>query len=74
MQQRVDTEVLSIRFTVDEARGFWGTIGAAFVDFGDELANGIASAILGIAFILPWLVVVIPLLYLVRWIWRRTRV
>lgn len=74
LQQRIDTEVLSIRFTVDEARGFWGTIGAAFVDFGDELANGIASAILGVAFILPWLVVVIPLLYLVRWIWRRTRV
>ena len=74
LQQRVDTEILSINFVVDQARGFWGTIGGAFVDFGDELANGIASAIRGIAFILPWLVVVIPLLYLVRWIWRRTRV
>lgn len=73
LQQRVDTEILSINFVVDQARGFWGTIGGAFVDFGDELANGIASAIRGVAFILPWLAVVIPLLYLVRWIWRRTR-
>ena len=73
LQQRVDTEILSINFVVDQARGFWGTIGGAFVDFGDALANGIASTIRGVAFILPWLVVVIPLLYLVRWIWRRTR-
>lgn len=73
LQQRVDTEMLSINFVVDQARGFWGTIGGAFVDFGDELAIGIASAIRGVAFILPWLAVVIPLLYLVRWIWRRTR-
>lgn len=73
LQQRVDTEVLSINFVVDQARGFWGTVVAAFVDFGDELANGIASTVRGVAFILPWLVVVIPLLLLVRWIWRRTR-
>ena len=56
------TILTSINFVVDQARGFWGTIGDAFADFGDALANGIASTTRGVAFILPWLVVVIPLL------------
>ena len=71
--QRIETEILSIHLASDLAYGFWGTIGSAIVDFGDELAYGIAEMIVGLAYVLPWLVVLIPLLLLMRWIWRRTQ-
>lgn len=68
--QRVEMEILSVELIADLPHGFWGTIGMAFLDFGEELSYGIADMISGIAYVVPWLVVLIPFLYLVRWIWR----
>lgn len=73
LQLRVDTEILSIYLVVDQQRSFWVPVGLAFTNFSGKLSEGVASAINGVAFILPWLFVLIPLLYLARWLWRRTK-
>ena len=67
--QRVETEILSVDLVADLPHGFWGTIGMAILDFGEELSYGIAEMISGSAHVLPWFVVLVPFLYLVRWIW-----
>lgn len=38
-----------------------------------NLGSGIAQAIVGFAFLLPWLVILIPLLFLLRGLWKRYR-
>ena len=73
LQLRVDTEILSINLIVDQQRSFWVPVSLAIANFSGELSEGVASAFSGVAFILPWLFVLIPLLYLTRWLWRRTK-
>ena len=71
--QSVETETLWVALIAGLPHGFWGTIGIAILDFGEDLSNGIAQMISGIAYLVPWLVLLIPFLYLVRWIWRSRR-
>jgi hypothetical protein len=69
--KRTTTDIVTIRFTVTESKAFWRPIGEAARDFFGNLSNGISQAITAVAYILPWLLVVIPGLYLVRFLWRR---
>jgi hypothetical protein len=69
--KRTTTDIVTIRFSVTEQKAFWRPIGEAVRDFFGNLSNGISQAITAVAYILPWLLVVIPGLYLVRFLWRR---
>ena len=69
--KRTTTDIVTIRFSVTEQKAFWRPIGESFRDFFGNLSNGISQAITAVAYILPWLLVVIPGLYLVRFLWRR---
>jgi hypothetical protein len=40
-------------------------------DFLGNLSNGVSQAITAVAYIVPWLFVVVPGLYLLRFLWRR---
>lgn len=73
MRQRVDLQILQISFYSEQLGSFGTTIGEALRDFGMNLGSGIAQAIVGFAFLLPWLVILIPLLYLLRRLWRKFR-
>lgn len=73
LQLRVDTEMLSYHLVVERQRSAWRPILDALAGFGDQLAAGVASAIRGVAYMLPWLVMLGGLVYLVRWITRRGR-
>lgn len=73
LRQRVDLQILSIGFYSEQVGSFGATIGEALKDFGENLGSGIAQAIIGIAFLLPWLVILIPLLFLLRRLWRKYR-
>jgi len=73
LQLRVDTEILSINLVVDQSQLFWEPVKQELKNFSNNLSKGVASAITGTAFILPWLFVLLPLLYLCRWLWRRTK-
>jgi hypothetical protein len=69
--KRTTTDIVSIHFAVTEQKAFWRPIREAVRDFFGNLSNGISQAITAVAYILPWLLVVIPGLYLARFLWRR---
>jgi hypothetical protein len=73
LRQRVDLQILAIRFYSEQLGSFGATIGEAMSEFGMNLGSGIAQAIVGLAFLLPWLVILIPLLFLLRRLWRKYR-
>jgi hypothetical protein len=69
--KRTTTNVVSIYLSVAGQKAFGRPIRDALRDFFGNLSTGISEAITAVAYILPWLIVVIPLLYLVRFLWRR---
>jgi acyl transferase domain-containing protein len=69
--KRTTTDIVTIYFSVTEQKAFWRPIRNAVRDFLGNLSEGISQAITAVAYILPWLLVVIPGLYLVRFLWRR---
>jgi uncharacterized protein DUF4349 len=73
LRQRVDLQILAINFFSERHQSFWAPIGEAFTDFRMNLGSGIAQAIAGIVFLLPWLIILIPLLFLLRRLWRKYR-
>lgn len=52
--QRVETEILNVAISPTYSHSFWRPIGDAFGQFGDDLSQGIASAIRGSAYLIPW--------------------
>jgi len=69
--KRVTTDVLRIEFMVAEHKAFWRPVHEAVRDFLGNLSAGLSQAITAIAYIVPWMFVVVPGLYLVRFLWRR---
>jgi hypothetical protein len=71
--QRVETEILNVRLSSSHNRGFFSPIWRALSRFGANLSDGLAGAITGIAYILPWL----PILFLFVWgsrkLWGRMK-
>ena len=71
LRQRIDLDILNIRLVSDRERSFSAPLKDAIADFTDDLSEGIAGAISGFAFLLPWLFVLFPLAFLVRFLWRK---
>jgi hypothetical protein len=69
--KRTTTDIVTIHFSVIGQKAFWHPIREAARDFLGNLSEGISQAITAVAYILPWLLVVIPGLYLLRFLWRR---
>ena len=75
LQQRIDTETLTIAIasTGERETHAWRSITQALHEFGSHLADAAGAAITFIAFAIPWVVVLLPLGWLVRRLWRRRR-
>lgn len=69
--QRVETEILNISIRSVEHRTFWKPIGFAISDFGENLSQGISIAITGIAFLIPWVIVLAIVAWGCHKLWRR---
>jgi hypothetical protein len=69
--KRTTTDIVSVNFAVAEQRAFWRPVREATRDFLGNLSNGMSQAITAVAYIVPWLFVVVPGLYLLRFLWRR---
>lgn len=52
--QRVETEILNVTISPTYSHSFWRPIAEAFMEFGDNLSRGIASAIHSLAYLIPW--------------------
>lgn len=66
--------VISFRIerTTERSGGF-KVIGDAFRESGSVLGESIASLITVVVAVIPWLIVIVPLLWLVRKMWRKFR-
>ncbi len=71
--QRTQMDIVRISLQTLSYGSAWNPISAALSGFGDDLAEGVSQVIVALAYLLPWLAIVLPLLYLLRVIWRKTR-
>ena len=73
LMQRVETEILNVNITADHNRVFWKPISAALTDFSSNFSEGLAKAITGVAFLIPWSLVLAAFVWLGRKLWFRAR-
>lgn len=73
LRKRVDLQRVAISFHSNRQQSVATPIGRALRDFGRNLTSGIAEAITGFAHLLPWLLLLVPVLLLIRHLWRRFR-
>jgi hypothetical protein len=73
LARRVDNEILNVSIRSDRHRPFWAPIRRSLAEFGSNLSQGISIAIAGVAYLLPWLVMIAILTWVVRRLWRRRR-
>ena len=71
--QRVETEILNVSITSIHSRMFWKPIAAAFSDFGSNLSEAFSKAITGVAFLIPWSLVLAAFVWAGRKLWLRAR-
>lgn len=73
LQQRLATETLTIEIGTVAMDGSRSPVASAFGDFAAHLGEAAAAAITFVAYAIPWLVVLLPLAWLVRWLVTRRR-
>jgi hypothetical protein len=75
LQQRLDTETLTVAIASTGGREAhpWRSISDALHGFGAHLAEAAGGAITFVAYAIPWVVVLLPLAWGLRWLWRRRR-
>lgn len=75
LQQRIDTETLTIGIgtTGENERQAWQPLSRSLHEFGANLGDAAGAAIAFIAYAIPWLCVLLPFAWALRWLWRRRR-
>lgn len=75
LMRRVQTELLNVSIGSQHRGSFWGTIADSASSFGDVLSSAIGAAIIAIAYLLPWAVLVGGITWVTRAIlsWRKRR-
>jgi hypothetical protein len=73
LMERVNMDLLNIAIHSRTQRGFWSPVKRAADDFGSNLSQGIANAITGLAYLLPWVVILFATGALLRKVWRKVR-
>jgi len=73
LRQRVDFQVVTLQLFSHRTQSIGSPIARAFREFGRDFTSGIAQAITGFAYLLPWLFILVPLALLFRYLWRRFR-
>jgi hypothetical protein len=73
LARRVDNEILNVSIRSEQRRPFRAPIRRALSEFSGNLAQGISVAIAGVAYLLPWLLIIAIVAWVVRRLWRRRR-
>lgn len=73
LAQRVETEILNVAIGSERHQPFWAPIGRALREFGGHLSAGISTAITGLAYLIPWLLLISVLAWGGRRLWRWRR-
>jgi hypothetical protein len=72
LRRRVDTELLTLNWSapVSAYQSAQTPVMDALKSFGSNFRDAIAQVLIFLAYVLPWLVILVPGLILVRWLWR----
>ncbi len=73
LMERVNMDLLNIAIQSHTRRSFWSPVKRSIDDFGSNLSEGVASAVTGVAYLIPWTLILFLLGTLVRRIWRKAR-
>lgn len=73
LMQRVDTQILNVGLHVRGTDTLWQPIGQTLAGFGRNLAEATAGMITAVAFALPWALLTLLLVFVVRKLRRRSR-
>lgn len=73
LMQRVQMDIINIRLSSRSENSFWQPITNALDEFKSNLAEGIAGAITTIAYLIPWLVLLVALFFILRFFWRKLK-
>lgn len=71
--ERVNMDLLNISIQSRTQRGFWSPVKRSLSDFGSNLSEGIASAVTGVAYMIPWALILLVVGALARKLWRKVR-
>ena len=73
LMQRVNMDIVNIRLSSHRENSFWQPIEDALEEFKGNFADGIASAITVTAYLIPWLILFIVVLVVIRFFWKKAR-
>lgn len=73
LYQRINMDVLTIYLQTKENESFISPIGDAISSFGEDLSEGIAIFITAAAYLIPWVILIMFLVLLVRFVWVRSK-
>lgn len=73
LMQRVEMDIINIRLSSRSENSFWQPVSDALDEFKGNLAEGIAGAITTTAYLIPWLVLLIVLFFVLRFLWGKLK-
>lgn len=75
LMQRVQTELLNVSIGSHRSGSFWATIGDSASEFSEVLSEAIGAAIIAVAYLLPWAVLIGAIAWMTRAVlrWRKRR-
>ena len=73
LTQRVETELLNVSINSYQGRSFWAPISSSLTSFGEVLSSAIGAAIIAIAYLLPWAVLIGGITWIAQLILRRRK-
>jgi len=71
--QRTQMDIAHISLLSLSYTSFWGPVSNSLMFFGENLSEGISQAIIAVAYLLPWVVIILFFLYILRIVWRKSR-
>jgi hypothetical protein len=73
LMERINLDVLKISIFTRHQQSFSAPIHRALADFASNLSEGIANFVTGLAYLLPWGLLMFVLLVIARKLWRRRK-
>jgi hypothetical protein len=73
LMERINLDVLKISIFTRHQQSFGAPIQRALADFSSNLSEGIAGFVTGLAYLLPWGLLLFAVLIIGRKLWRRRK-
>jgi len=73
LTSRIKRELLNVSLSARGSVSFWTPIENALREFPRNLSSGVSTAVVAAAYALPWLVVFVVGIFILRMVWKRSR-